>query len=121
MKPLPNPMPCHGHTLTLIDRTPTAGLWSTSRPGESTPGWIVARIRIQLPDVVKMPNGKLVTYEHKEYLPAESEFGKSAWFFRDETIARNRFQAMQGMPKTASEGVKHTLTGGGPLDEEVNG
>jgi hypothetical protein len=103
MKTLPPTLTYQGHHLTLIERTDRLGLWQTTRPGESTPGWIVARITPTPEATRTMPDGKAVTYSARETLPSEAEFGRSAWFFRSLSDATTAFKAR-------SEALERRLT-----------
>lgn len=120
MKTLPDQFAYQGHTLTLIQRTQTVGIWSTTREGESTPGFIVAKIKEQKPVTRIMPDGREVTMEHKEVLPGENDFGRSAWFFRDQVIAQNRFAGVTVASNAAFHGSSHTLTRAEPLEHKLD-
>ena len=90
MKTLPHQLTYHGHDLTLIERTDHCGLWSTRRDGESTPGWIVAKIGRQHEGEAVI-GGRTVKFEDAETMPSPSDFGSRAWFFRSESNARTRY------------------------------
>jgi hypothetical protein len=81
----------HGHTLAIIERTDTLGLFSAVYPGVSTHGYIVAKITQSPAGERTLPNGINLTYDAKESLPSEAEYGRAAWFFRCQDEARIHF------------------------------
>lgn len=106
MKQLPNNLIHQGHNLELIERIGNVALYRTSREGESTPGFLVAKIREQKPSIRQMPNGEPVVFEHKEILPGENDFGRLAWFFRTLEPARDKFSALRVAANSAPNGKK---------------
>jgi hypothetical protein len=96
MKKLPaTDIPHHGHTLAIIERTETLGLFRSTWKQDTTPGFIVAKIT-QSPAAVRiMPDGKEVAYSARETLPSEAEYGRNAWFFRSQDAARIKFEQVR--------------------------
>jgi len=92
----------HGHSLDIIERTETLGLFFASFPNATSPGFIVAKITQNQECTRTMPDGKVITYAAAESLPPESQYGKQAWFFRSISDARNKFEALSKATKIAS-------------------
>lgn len=111
----------HGHTLTILDRTESLGLFSASYQGTSSPGYIVAKIS-QCPAATRiMPNGKAVTYDATESLPSVAEYGRCAWFFRCLESARIKFDDVREAQVARLTGKDRVRQGQGALTPALDG